>query len=72
MVMRWTGTEHAKVPVRAGDGRSTERAHVRALLKREEKKKSRAARKWDEQGRLYDLEHGEPETEMEAFFRRGR
>jgi hypothetical protein len=45
---------------------------VRALLKREEKKKSRAARNWDVQGRLYDLERGEPETEMEAFFRRGR
>jgi hypothetical protein len=28
---------------------------VRALLKREEKKKSRAARNSDEQGRLYDL-----------------
>jgi hypothetical protein len=72
MVIHWNGQEHTKVAVRARDGQSTERAHVRALLKREEMQKSRAARKWNEQGRLYDLEHGEPETETEALFRRGR
>jgi hypothetical protein len=57
--MRWTGSGFAQVSVTVGDGRANERAKLRALLKREERRKARMAKRWAAMGVAYDLEHND-------------